>query len=206
MSNPNIHARRDFCRTCENLRTIVISKDQKIATLHEELIIAQKSLIVAQDNLLKSSSLRQNKSNNNASAAPLSQPLVNGAWPFIDLPNAAAASNMAAPIGNIGSGGDGDGTDINDSNGNGMNGSHDHGTPIFRAFIGDVPRDIDRTRLIQCLEITFGPVVDIQFIPSKNCAFVHFATQNGYDNAIREGFVYVKGQIDAQKYLSLSRY
>ncbi|KAG9302545.1 hypothetical protein G9A89_007249 [Geosiphon pyriformis] len=67
--------------------------------------------------------------------------------------------------------------------------------PVFRAFIGDVPRDIDRGRLIQCLEITFGPVVDIQFIPSKSCAFVHFATQSGYENAIREGFVYIKGRI-----------
>ncbi|RIA86344.1 hypothetical protein C1645_331592 [Glomus cerebriforme] len=63
----------------------------------------------------------------------------------------------------------------------------------YRTYIGPLTNQVDKGSLKQCLEKSFGPVNNIDFIPGKSCAFANFSSPTAYHNAISEGAVMVNG-------------
>ncbi|CAG8521897.1 9783_t:CDS:2 [Diversispora eburnea] len=65
----------------------------------------------------------------------------------------------------------------------------------YRAYIGPLTDDIDKSCLKAILETSFGPVDALDFIPGKSCAFANFASPNAYNNAVSVGAIQVKGNV-----------
>ncbi|RGB25876.1 hypothetical protein C1646_722658 [Rhizophagus diaphanus] len=63
----------------------------------------------------------------------------------------------------------------------------------YRTYIGPLTDEVDKGSLKQCLEKSFGPVNNIDFIPGKSCAFANFSSPTAYHNAISEGAIMVNG-------------
>ncbi|KAG9303316.1 hypothetical protein G9A89_013642 [Geosiphon pyriformis] len=66
------HQQQSRCRSCENLKDIIISQDQKIAQIRQELLNVQKVLIATQASLLEATTAAW-KNSTTASNPPITQ-------------------------------------------------------------------------------------------------------------------------------------
>ncbi|KAF0395514.1 ntf2 and rrm domain protein [Gigaspora margarita] len=60
------------------------------------------------------------------------------------------------------------------------------GIGTHRAYVGGLTKDIDELKLRQCVEETFGKVLWIEMIQERKCAFIEFADKTSYESAIEQ--------------------